>query len=102
MISFLKKLFCRNSSQSEQNVDSSTIYVGNLSYGITKNQLESEFESFGAITSSRIIRDRQTGRSKGFGFVSFETTASAAKALSLDGSDMRGRQLRVSLANEKD
>ena len=99
MISFLKKLFCRSTCQ---DADACTIYIGNLSYSITKNQLESEFESFGTITSSRIIRDRQTGRSKGFGFVTFSQASAAQKALSRNGSDLRGRQLRVSLANEKD
>ena len=96
MISFLKKLFCRKPTTS-----GTTLYVGNLSYGITKTQLESAFEEFGNITNSRIIRDRQTGRSKGFGFVSFSRPADASKALTMDGTELRGRQVRVSVANER-
>lgn len=99
MISFLKKLFCK--SQANISGDGTTIYVGNLSYSITKTQLEAAFATFGNIASSRIIRDRQTGRSKGFGFVTFIRPADASKALTMDGSELRGRQVRVSAANER-
>lgn len=99
MIAFLKKLFCRGKASS--NTRGCTIYVGNLAYSITKSQLEAEFSQFGNIQASRIIRDHQTGRSKGFGFVTFTEAMHAADALKQDGQDLRGRALRVSIANEK-
>jgi len=98
MISFLKKLFCRSAASTN---GGTTLYIGNLSYSITKTQLETAFENFGNITNSRIIRDRQTGRSKGFGFISFSRPSDANKALSMDGTELRGRQVRVSVANER-
>jgi len=77
------------------------IYVGNLSFQLNENDLQSAFEQFGTIQDVALITDRQTGRSKGFGFVTFETDAAAKEALALDGTELEGRPLRVNIAREK-
>ena len=78
------------------------LYVGNLSYGTTEDELRSLFEQHGSTASVAVITDRETGRSRGFGFVEFETDASAAAALAaLDGKDLDGRPLRVNEAHDR-
>lgn len=77
------------------------LYVGNLPFRTTQEELESTFSQFGSVESVVLITDRQTGRSKGFGFVSFETESSAQDALALDGKDFNGRPLRVNVAKER-
>jgi RNA recognition motif-containing protein len=79
------------------------LYVGNLPFSATEEELREMFEQHGATVSVRIITDRETGRSRGFGFVEFEEDASAEKALqALDGRDMDGRALRVNEAQERE
>jgi len=71
------------------------IYVGNLSFNTTADELESLFGQYGAVDSVAVISDRETGRSRGFGFVEMDN-ASAAKAIEeLDGKDFGGRNLKV-------
>ena len=78
-----------------------SIYVGNLNWNMTNEQLQKVFEKIGAVSSSRIIMDRETGRSKGFGFVEM-SSEDANKAVSeLDGQEIEGRNLRVNLAEGK-
>jgi cold-inducible RNA-binding protein len=75
------------------------LYIGNLPYSVNDSQLEEMFSEFGKITSAVVITDRQSGRSKGFGFVEFETDAEAAAALAgMDGKEIDGRALKVSEA----
>lgn len=74
------------------------LYIGNLSYTTTDKELEELFSQFGEIESAVVISDRVTGRSKGFGFIEYKDEASAEKALSLDGHDLGGREIRVSEA----
>lgn len=75
------------------------LYVGNLSYQMTDADLEAAFAAFGAVSSAKIITDRETNRSKGFGFVEFEDRAEAEAAIeSLNGKDMSGRALVVNEA----
>ena len=77
------------------------LYVGNLPYSTTEEDLRSLFAQHGP-TSVAVITDRETGRSRGFGFVEFETDASAEAArTALDGKDMDGRPLRVSEAHDR-
>jgi RNA recognition motif-containing protein len=72
------------------------IYVGNLQYGLNEDELRSVFEEYGTVESAKIISDRETGRSKGFGFVEMSTDQEAKNAISnLDGQDLDGRQLKV-------
>ena len=78
----------------------SKIYVGNLTYNTTQDELTSLFNQFGPVTEVKLIMDRETGRSKGFAFVSFEQQQAAQNALSLHGTDLNGRTLKVSMAKE--
>ncbi len=77
------------------------IYVGNLPYNVSEQDLESAFEQFGDIEEIIIIKDRNTGRSKGFGFVTFGDQATAEKALEMNGKDFHGRSITVNMAREK-
>jgi RNA recognition motif-containing protein len=78
------------------------IYVGNLSYNATENELKQAFESYGRVDSARIIIDKYTDQSKGFGFVEMPDNGEAQAAISgLDGKDMGGRPLRVNEARPK-
>lgn len=78
------------------------IYIGNLSFSTTEEMLSEEFSKFGQVDSVRIIMDRQTGASKGFGFVEMFQEEDAAKAItSLNGKNFDGRKLRVNYAEEK-
>lgn len=78
------------------------IYVGNLSYGSTEDSLRSLFESYGVVDTVSIITDRQTGRSRGFGFVEMPNDDEAKAAIaSLDNKEFEGRVLRVNEARPK-
>ena len=75
------------------------IYVGNLPFSATSESLSEVFGQFGAVDSSKIITDRDTGRSKGFGFVEMSDSAAADSAIEkLHGSDLGGRSLTVNEA----
>lgn len=77
------------------------LFVGNLPNNMTEDELTSEFNEYGEIQSLKIITDRETGRSRGFGFVEM-ADSSANKAIDgLNNSDMQGRQISVSIAQEK-
>ena len=75
------------------------LYVGNLSYGTTNESLNAAFSEFGAVEEAVVIMDRDTGRSKGFGFVTMANDEEAKAAMAaLDGKDMDGRSIRVNEA----
>ena len=79
------------------------IYVGNLSYDTRDSDLEHAFAAFGTVQSARVIEDRMSNRSKGFGFVEMENASEAEKAIStLDGSDLQGRTIKVNQAKPKE
>jgi RNA recognition motif-containing protein len=78
------------------------IYVGNLSFSSSEDDLRELFEAHGTVQSVSVITDRNTGRSRGFAFVEMDTEASADAAIrSLDGTTLDGRPLRVSKAQER-
>lgn len=78
------------------------LYVGNINYATTEDQLTDLFSQFGGVVSVDIIMDRFSGQSKGFGFVEMETDEAAKTAIeSLDGRELDGRQLRVNEAKER-
>lgn len=82
--------------------DKNKIYVGNLSYQTSEEDLRGLLASYGEVVDIRIIKDRDTGRSKGFGFVEFESKDAMNKAIEgLDGQDFQGRGLRVNEAQER-
>ena len=77
------------------------VYVGNLPYRITEEELSAHFEDCGSIQDIILIKDRETGRSKGFGFVEFESEDQAEAATKLDGQECGGRPLKISIAKER-
>ena len=78
---------------------SQKIYVGNLGYSVTNDTLNAKFAQFGTVSSAKVIMDRDTNRSKGFGFVEMSSGDEAAAAIEkLNGSDMGGRSLVVNEA----
>jgi RNA recognition motif-containing protein len=79
------------------------IYVGNLAFSVTDDELQQAFASFGNITSARVVMDKMSGRSKGFGFVEIEDDASADTAIQkMDGQTIGGRAVRVSEAKPQE
>lgn len=78
------------------------LFVGNLPFKLKTQDLQKMFEEFGAVQDAVIITDRESGRSKGFGFVTFEDDGSAKDALSLDGKELEGRPIRVNVAKERE
>ncbi len=80
----------------------SKLFVGNLSFSTTSEDLESLFSKLGRCASATVITDRETGRSRGFGFVEMESAADAQKAIQeLNGREVQGRTLNVSEARER-
>ena len=78
------------------------IYVGNLSYDTSEQQLESLFGSYGSVTKVSILRDQVTGKSRGFGFVEMNDDSEAMAAIEgLNGSDCDGRNLKVNEARPR-
>ena len=77
------------------------LYVGNLAWGVTDDDLQNMFVEFGSVASAVVITDRETGRSRGFGFVELEDGAEQAIE-ALNGQDVQGRPLRVNEAQSKD
>lgn len=81
---------------------SAKLFVGNLSWGVREDALRSAFEVFGELEDVFVMVDRATGRSKGFGFVTFKNEADAAKAKeALNGKDLDGREINVDFARPK-
>jgi len=79
------------------------IYVGNLSYDTGEDQLQQLFAEFGPVVKVNIIQDRETGNSKGFGFVEMTNQADGEKAIeSLDGSENQGRNIKVNEARPRE
>ncbi len=80
-----------------------SIYVGNLPFVTTPEELRELFESYGEVISAKVITDRDTGRSRGFGFVEMESDSDANAAIAeLNGSQLQGRALRVNEALPRD
>jgi len=78
------------------------IYVGNLNYGITEDELREVFEKYGEVTSAKIISDKYSGRSKGFGFIEMSNDEEAKEAIeNIDGTDVKGRNIKVNQARER-
>jgi RNA recognition motif-containing protein len=81
---------------------SKKLYVGNIPFTATEEELRSTFERFGKVGSVNVITDRETGRPRGFAFVEMDEAADADSAIrELDGTDMGGRSVRVNEANDR-
>ncbi len=81
---------------------SNKLYVGNLPWSTDNMGLREMFETYGPVEDARVVMDRETGRSRGFGFVTFESTEDAESALAQDGQEIDGRQIRVNVARERE
>ena len=78
------------------------LFVGGLSWGTNDDGLRTAFEQFGEVTDSKVISDRETGRSRGFGFVTFANAADAQTAIeSMNGAELDGRSLNVNEAQDR-
>ncbi len=78
------------------------LYIGNLSYDVTEEELKAAFQQYGNVTSVAIIKDKNTGKSRGFGFVEMATDEEGNAAVNgLNGQDLKGRALKVSVAYPK-
>ena len=81
---------------------SENIYVGNLAFETDSAQLERLFAEHGQVTKAQVVTDRDTGRSRGFGFVEMSSSDEARKAIdAIDGSDLGGRSLKVNIAKPR-
>jgi len=79
-----------------------SVFVGNIAWSTSEQELGDAFAKYGNVNSVKIIQDRETGRSKGFGFVEFADPACIDAAIAnMDGADMNGRNLRVNAANQR-
>ncbi|HET7674459.1 MAG TPA: RNA-binding protein [Gammaproteobacteria bacterium] len=80
---------------------SKSIYVGNLPFSATEDDVRSLFETHGTVPSVKLIADRETGRPRGFGFVEMDQAEAEAAIKALNGADNGGRPMRVNMAEEK-
>ena len=82
---------------------SNKLFVGNLSFNVTENDLNDAFAAFGTVTEANLMMDRATGRPRGFGFVTMSTEEEAQKAVAaLNGTEMDGRTLTVNVARPRE
>ncbi|KAL9408888.1 hypothetical protein AB3S75_047301 [Citrus x aurantiifolia] len=78
------------------------LFVGGLSWGTDDSSLKEAFSNFGDITEAKVITERESGKSRGFGFVTYDSNESASSAQSaMDGQELNGRNIRVSFANDR-
>lgn len=78
------------------------MYVSNLGFHVSEDELRQLFEPFGQVSSAKVIKDRETGRSRGFGFVEMNSEAEARQAMSkLNNKELEGRAISVTIAREK-
>jgi RNA recognition motif-containing protein len=78
------------------------MYVGNLPFSADQSTLESLFAPFGEVRSARVMSDRDTGRSRGFGFVEMEASEAKNAMSALDGTELDGRKLRINEAEKRE
>ena len=79
------------------------IYVGNLAYSVTEDELRQAFSQFGDVTRANVITDKYSGQSKGFGFVEMSDKSAAEEAISaLNGTDLNGRSIKVNEAKPRE
>jgi RNA recognition motif-containing protein len=79
------------------------LYIGNLSWGVTDNELQQAFEAYGEVSSCKIVKDKMTNRSKGFAFVEMPNSDEANAAIeALNGTDLKGRNISVNEARPRE
>ncbi|RID43807.1 hypothetical protein BRARA_I00645 [Brassica rapa] len=83
-------------------MSSSKLFIGGMEYGMNEDSLREAFSKYGEVVETRVILDRETGRSRGFGFVTFTSTEAASSAIqALDGQDLHGRIVKVNYAHDR-
>lgn len=89
--------------ETQREYEENKLFVGNLSWGTTGESLSAAFEEFGQVVSAKVIFDRETGRSRGFGFIEFDTAGEASEALAqVNGTYIDGRRVRVDRVFKKE
>lgn len=78
------------------------LFVGGLAWATTSEGLREAFSPYGEVVEAKVVTDRDTGRSRGFGFVSYATDEEAKEALAMNGTELDGRRIRVDIAQEKE
>jgi RNA recognition motif-containing protein len=103
LVPTLSKLFTSSNSSTEQDgsSDVSTLYVGNLPYRADEEAVQEHFEQQGSVVSVRLMKDRRTGKRKGYGFVEMNAKGAAKAIKNLNDSTFQERTLKVRLAKEK-
>lgn len=99
-----RPFLCLNPNQMDRNgpvQHMKKLFVGNLPWSVDDQELEEMFSSYGTVHSARVILERDTGRSRGFGFVEMDDSDADEAMNGLDGTDVGGRDLRVNEANDK-
>lgn len=91
----------RRSRKSQRGGGSEQIYIGNLPYRATERDLRARFSNYGRINDVRIVKDRRTGRSKGYAFITFSNARDAKKSLDAHGKELEGRSLVVHIAKPR-
>jgi cold-inducible RNA-binding protein len=88
---------------SEENIMGNKLFVGNLSFNATENDIQDAFAAFGTVMEATLMQDRMTGRPRGFGFVTMSTDEEAQKAIAgLNGKELAGRALTVNEAKPRE
>ena len=82
-------------------VNQNRLYVGNIPYTTTEDELQATFSAYGSLREVGIITDRETGRSRGFAFITFESSENAETPMQLNGQDLGGRRLVVNAARPR-
>jgi RNA recognition motif-containing protein len=81
---------------------SKNLYVGNLSWSTTEDEVRSAFAAYGEVSSVKLIEDRETGRPRGFGFVEMDEAGADEAVANLDGKDFGGRNIKVNVAKPRE
>ncbi len=82
---------------------SNKLFIGNLSWGVDSEALKEHFSQYGTVTDAFVMTDRETGRSRGFGFVTFENEEEAQAAITaMDGKELDGREIVVNVAKPRE
>jgi len=85
-----------------RSMETKKLFIGGLSWGLDWQEVKDVFKEYGEVTFVKVIKDRETGKSKGFGFVEFENLEDAVKAKeAMDGAEVNGRTIKVDFAVEK-
>lgn len=80
---------------------SNKLFVGNLAFSVTEEELRDTFKTYGGVEEVKIILDRESGRSRGFAFVTFNVAENADAALAMDGQELSGRNIHVKIAEQR-